>query len=202
MKENKKTKTRTRLTPEARKNQLLDVSKQMIIGDGLQAFSLEALARAAEVSSPLVYKYFDSRVDTLQSLLVREYDIYVQRLTEEVAVAENFEAIVRLNIVSNFDHYAPGNIIPILESQPEIAIAIRKESEKHGQQIARYLVRKTANTYNLTPRRAELVVSMSSGASIAAAQYAALGRMNRAQAIDLAFSYIMAGMSQAASDPA
>ena len=64
-----KTRPRTRLAPEARRNQLLDVTREMILQDGLQSFSMEALARAAGVSSPLVYNYFSSRVDTLQSLL-------------------------------------------------------------------------------------------------------------------------------------
>ncbi len=192
-------KKRTRLPPEARKNQLLDVSKEMILNDGLQNFSLEALARAADVSSPLVYNYFKSRLDTLQTLLVREYTAYASRVKAEVASAVTFEEVVRFNILSNFDHYAPGNIIPILESQPEIASAIRKQATQNGRNVARYLVKKTADNYNLSPRQAELLVSMSSGASIAAAEYASTGRMQRDKAVDAALSYIIAGLTQAAS---
>lgn len=190
-------KTRTRLSPEARKNQLLDVAKEMILADGLQGFSLEALARQASVSSPLVYKYFDSRIDTLQRLLVREYEAYALRSSQALEEAETFEAMVRLNIVGNFEHYAPGNIIPILQSQPEIAVAIRDQVRQNGRSLAVYLVRTTADTYNLTTRQAELLVKMSSGASIAAAEYAALGRMNRDKAIDAALDYILAGLAQA-----
>ena len=51
-------KSRTRLSPSARTDQLLDVAKQMILSDGLQAFTMESLARTAAVSSPLVYNYF------------------------------------------------------------------------------------------------------------------------------------------------
>ena len=192
-------KTRTRLSPEARKNQLLDVSKAMILEDGLHGFSMEALARSAEVSSPLVYNYFDSRLDTLQSLLAREYKAYAQRMNEQVEHANTFEDVVRLNIEGNFDHFAPGNIIPILQSQPEIASAISKEASQNGREVARYLVKTAATTYNLTTRQAELVVSMSSGASIAAAEYAATGRMNREKAIEGALAYILAGLDQAAA---
>lgn len=193
----KNQKSRTRLSPEARKNQLLDVSKAMIVEGGLQDFSMEALARTAGVSSPLVYNYFESRLDTLQCLLAREYAMYAKRLAQEVAEAETFEAVVRLNIESNFDHYAPGNIIPVLASQPEIAVAIRDEADKNGRNVARYLVRATADTYSLAPRQAELLVQMSSGASIAAAEYASKGRMARARAIDSALAYILAGLEQA-----
>ncbi|MDG1207361.1 MAG: TetR/AcrR family transcriptional regulator [Pseudomonadales bacterium] len=52
---------RTGLSPSARIDQLLDVAKQMIHNDGLQAFTIESLARTAAVSSPLVYNYFSSR---------------------------------------------------------------------------------------------------------------------------------------------
>ena len=69
------TKPRTRLSPSARTDQLLDVAKQMILKDGLQAFTMESLARTAAVSSPLVYNYFSSRQALLQALLEREFKI-------------------------------------------------------------------------------------------------------------------------------
>ena len=193
-------KTRTRLSPEARKNQLLDVSKEMILAEGLHGFSMEALARTAGVSSPLVYNYFESRLDTLQTLLRREYNDYSARLREAVRNAANFEEVVRLNIESNFDHYSPGNIIPILQSQPEIVSAIKTDVERNGRNIAKYLVQETAETYSLTPRQAELLVSMSSGASIAAAEYTSTGRMKREKAIEAALRYILSGLEQASAD--
>ena len=191
------TKTRTRLSPEARKNQLLDVSKEIILELGLQGFSMEALARSAGVSSPLVYTYFDSRLDALRCLLAREYKDYIARLNDAMAEAADFQAVVRVNIENNFDHYAPGNIMPILESQPEIASVIQSEADKNGRALARYLVSATADTYKLTSRKAELLVKMSSGASVAAAEYASLGRMARKTAVDTALSYILAGLKHA-----
>ena len=194
-----KPKTRTRLSPEARKNQLLDVSKQMILAEGLHGFSMEALAGAADVSSPLVYNYFESRLDTLQTLLRREYNEFGTRLTEAMRSAESFEEVVRINIETNFDHYSPGNIIPILQSQPELVGAIKGDVERYNRGLAKYLVKETAETYNLKPRQAELLVSMSSGASIAAAEYASTGRVKRDEAINAAMLYILAGLEQARS---
>ncbi len=197
---NQEPKARTRLSPEARKNQLLDVSKEIILAEGLQGFSIEALARTAGVSSPLVYNYFKSRLDTLQTLLRREYTGYSARLMEAMRNAVSFEEVVRLNVESNFDHYSPGNIIPILQSQPEIVSAITKEVSRYNNNLAKQLVKVTAETYNLQPRQAELLVSMSSGASIAAAEYASTGRMKRDKAIDAAVRYILSGLDQASTD--
>lgn len=171
----------------------------MIAEDGLQSFTMEALARTAGVSSPLVYNYFDSRQTLLQSLLIQEYEAFTSKLIADAAQAEDFSEVARIFITSNFDERAKGNVRSILESQPEIASAIRESSDKHGRQVARFLVKNTAENFKLTKTQAELVVQMSSGASIAAADYAALGRMNRKQAIETALAYVLAGIDRIAS---
>ena len=189
---------RTRLSPEARKNQLLATAKQMIVDNGLQSFTMEALARSAGVSSPLVYNYFASRQAVLRALLEQEYQVYTRKLTGEVQAAQNFEEVVRTFIISNFDHYAPGNILPILLSQPEIADAVQASQNKYGRQTASFLVQNTAKTYKLTKPQAELLVRMSSGASIAAAEYSAHSNVDREKTIDTVLSYILAGLGRIA----
>ena len=185
---------RTRLSPEARKDQLLDTASQMIIESGLQSFTMEGLARTALVSSPLIYNYFKSRNILLQNLLEKESQAYTSKLNEEVSAAETFEEVVRIFIASNFDHHAPGNILPILQSQPEIAISHEARREKQSKQVARYLDQSAAKNYKLTRSQAALVVRMSSGASIAAAEYAALSKADRTKTIDTALSYVLAGL--------
>ncbi|MEM8766809.1 MAG: TetR/AcrR family transcriptional regulator [Pseudomonadota bacterium] len=191
---------RTRLSPEARRTQLLDTAKTMVIAEGLQAFTMEGLAREAGVSAPLVYNYFSGRPELLKALLAREYERFVQATVEAVRSAKNFEDIVRLYVTSNFDHHAPGNILPLLLSQPELASAIRTEQQRRGRQNAKFLVSAAADTYQLNQRQAQLVVSMSSGASIAAAELAANAKLKREETIDLAVSYIMAGIERIASE--
>ena len=189
---------RTRLSPEARKDQLLDTAKQMIIEAGLQSFTMEGLARTAAVSSPLIYNYFKSRKVLLQNLLKKESQAYTSKLNAEVSAAESFEEVLRIFITRNFDHHAPGNILPILQSQPEIAISHEARREKQSKQVARYLVQNLAKNYHLTRAQAALVMHMSSGASIAAAGYAALSKADRTKTIDTALSYVLAGLKHIA----
>ena len=172
-------KTRTRLSPDARKDQLLDTAKRMIVAEGLQSFTMESLARTAGVSSPLVYNYFASRQELLRTLLQREFEAYAGKFREHVSAAQSFEEIVRLFVASNFDHHAPGNILPILQSQPEIAVAIKDRQQEYGKRASVSLVENVAEIYDLTAAQAELVVSMSSGASVAAAAYAARNNADR-----------------------
>jgi len=192
---------RTRLSPAARTQQLLDTAKSMILDQGLQNFTMEALARTANVSSPLVYNYFSSRTELLRALLQTEYSRYARKLTEQLDHTVTFEDVVRVFIESNFDHHAHGNILPILDSQPEIAGAIEQNRAEHSRQIGVFLVKRTARDFSLTKSQAELVVRMSSSASIAAAEYSALGKMGRKKAVDTALAYIMAGIAQIAGRP-
>ena len=134
-------KTRTRLSPANRIDQLLDVAKQMIVSDGLQSFTIESLARHAAVSSPLVYNYFPSRQALLQALLEREYRVSGSALLAEVVNANSFEEVIRIFIANNFDHHAPGNIVPVLMSQPELAAHIKQLRKQQGKQTANYLRR-------------------------------------------------------------
>ena len=63
---------RIRLSPEARQEHLLDCSAEMIATDGIAGFTMEGLAKRANVSAPLVYNYFPNRIELLQTLLKRE----------------------------------------------------------------------------------------------------------------------------------
>ena len=185
---------RTRLAPEKRKKQLLDTASAMIVSEGLQSFTMEALAREAGVTPPLVYNYFSNRPELLQALLVQEYRTFNAQIWSEIQQAQSFEEIVFIFIKSNFDHFSAGSILPILQSQPEILIAIRDEQRSDIRQTAEYLVNITTKSYQLTVTEAELVTTMSSGASMAAAQHAARLDLDQKETIDLAVSYVLAGM--------
>jgi len=187
-------KTRTRLSPANRIDQLLDVAKQMIVSDGLQSFTIESLARLAAVSSPLVYNYFSSRQALLQALLEREYRVSGSALLAEVVNASSFEEVIRAFIANNFDHHAPGNIVPVLMSQPELAAKIKQLRKQTGKQTANFLVENTAKNYKLNVEQAQLAITMSSGASVAAAEWVAMNQLDRERAIDMVLAYIKSGM--------
>lgn len=193
-------KQRTRLSPAARTDQLLNVAKKMIMSDGLQSFRMESLARMAEVSSPLVYNYFSSRQALLRTLLEREYRESSNALFYEVINATSFEDVIRAFIASNFEHHAPGNILPVLLSQPDIADSISDMRSEQRKRTATYLVKNSAKTYKLSIEQAQLAITMSSGASVAAAEWVVMSSLEKSQAIDMALSYIKAGMSGLATE--
>ena len=185
---------RTRMTPAARRAQLLDTAKSMIQGQGLQPFTMEALAREASVSSPLVYNYFPSRLGLLRELLEREHSTMSSEISASLRDAESFESIVRVFVEANFDHHAPGSVLPILLSQPEVAEVVRVRQKKDDRKAGRLLVRSIAKRYALERSQAELLISMSSGASIAAAGYGARAGASRKSTVDAAMQFIFDGI--------
>lgn len=66
-----------RLSPDQRREQLLDCATSLIVDRGLSACSLEEVAVQAGVSKALVYKYFPTRDSLLRALVAREYAIFL-----------------------------------------------------------------------------------------------------------------------------
>jgi AcrR family transcriptional regulator len=81
-----------RMTGEQRREQLLDATKAIVLEHGFHAVSIEAVARAAGITRPIVYGHFEDLGGLLEALVEREsrralaqlpdtYDDLLQALT-------------------------------------------------------------------------------------------------------------------------
>ena len=94
-------KRRTRLSPEARRHQLLDIAAGVIADEGTQAMTMERVAESAGVSKALVYRYFGNRSALLLELYERESD--TQPLANRIRGARTFEDRLRAITAPYFD---------------------------------------------------------------------------------------------------
>ena len=62
-----------RMTPEARRQQILDAAVALILANRHSSCTLEQVAEAAHISKPLIYKYFPKREDLMKAILEREF---------------------------------------------------------------------------------------------------------------------------------
>src|SRR3954453_4016446 len=62
----------TRMSAEQRREQILDATKTMAAGRGFHAVSIEAVARAAGITRPIVYSHFGDLQGLLEALVERE----------------------------------------------------------------------------------------------------------------------------------
>ncbi len=73
-----------RLPPEERREQLLDATLDIIVEEGHAGASMEAVARRAGVTKPVVYGVFADRGELLRALLEREEQRALAQLAEAI----------------------------------------------------------------------------------------------------------------------
>jgi AcrR family transcriptional regulator len=73
-----------RMPPERRREQLLDAALRVIVEQGYQGVSIEAIARTAGVTRPVIYDHFPNLGTLLQALIEREEDHVLQQLSAVV----------------------------------------------------------------------------------------------------------------------
>jgi AcrR family transcriptional regulator len=88
--------SRTRLSAPERREQLLDATKDIAAADGFHAVSIEAIARNAGITRPIVYHHFPEGLDqVLLALLERETSRALEQLAGLVSgdgLMASFEA--------------------------------------------------------------------------------------------------------------
>ncbi|MDB4426936.1 TetR/AcrR family transcriptional regulator [Porticoccaceae bacterium] len=187
-------KKRTRLSPEGRRNQLLDSARDLLLKEGFSGFTMDALASEAGVSIPLIYKYFDTRLVLLQDLWAREYESYALSVREELSKAENFDDVVRLFVNLNFKQLSLGGITHILGAQPELHEVTKERQSENVRKTGRFLVNTVEEMYHLKPSQASHVIALASGASIEAARHYARYGGSRKKMVEDTVSFILNGV--------
>src|SRR5437763_15861925 len=74
-----------RMPPEQRREQLVDAALEVILAQGYAGVSVEAVARAAGVTRPVVYDHFPNLGQLLRALVEREEHCSVAGLDAVVA---------------------------------------------------------------------------------------------------------------------
>ncbi|HYF24130.1 MAG TPA: TetR/AcrR family transcriptional regulator [Baekduia sp.] len=95
---------RARMSREERREQLLDVTLELIVEHGYGAVSMEAVARGAGVTKPVVYDLFGTLGNVLESLFEREEERALEALADAVpfAAPEEDPDTVLINAASAF----------------------------------------------------------------------------------------------------
>ena len=185
---------RLRLAPRERRNQLLDSAREIILSRGFSSLTMEAVATEADVSNPLIYKYFDTRLALLQELLGRELIRFYGDIKLKLEQAATYEDVVRIAVTSNFDEGANGNIISILRSQPDIEASLHPTSTKDTLGVGELLVERVMEFYPVSRSQATKMTVFASGVSQAAAQHWRHHGGNRKKMIEDALQFIHSGI--------
>lgn len=123
--------SRTRLDPAVRREQLLDVAVELIRKGGLHAASMKAIASAAGMSETQVYNYFGSRKNLLVEIARREFGRIQQARQEEVKRAQDhYEQITVLTRTYLRQIDQRGGLLQMLISSPEVRATLSQDRRR------------------------------------------------------------------------
>ena len=194
--------TRTRLTPAARRNQILDVAARLIVEEGLQAATMEQLARSAGISKALVYNYFATRDVLLGALLQREQAELGARGMGAALQAESFPELIAQTTRLYLEHVRDrGPLIAALLGDPATAALMEAESRVSRDQTVRYFVRAARRAYGLPLPRAIAAVDLLMAVTDRAGRLVAQGDLDLPTAVDMCLKIALGGLEKLARQP-
>ncbi|MGK2936344.1 MAG: TetR/AcrR family transcriptional regulator [Solirubrobacteraceae bacterium] len=99
------TPTRQRMTAAERREQLLDVTRDLVVEQGFGAVSMEAVARRAGITRPVVYGHFPELGALLDAMLERESSRALGQLAEVLPTAEGGDGNLRERLSRAMEAY-------------------------------------------------------------------------------------------------
>lgn len=135
---------RTRLEPEARRDQLIQIAEQLVIQNGVHAATMKRIASIAGISETQAYNYFGSREQLFVELARREFArIRTARHEDALRSRDHYERITRMTRTYLRHIGQRGALLQTLLSHPEVRALLRAERRKeqhdsfhtHAQQL-------------------------------------------------------------------
>lgn len=189
------TKTRTRLSPEVRKNLILDHAANVVAVEGVSALSMERLGKEAGISKSLVYAYYPSMKELLQILLKREYRRLRDLQNKAAESAETFEQLVR-RITTTYLTYMDerGLILERLAAEPSLAMET-DPTEYSRESAVRYLAKVISDNFGIDMNVALPAVDISFGMPAAAGHYLIRHDVSRQTIEDITVAMIIGSIN-------
>jgi AcrR family transcriptional regulator len=149
------------MAPADRHVQILDAAVKLIVGAGHARCTLEQVAAAAGVSTPLVYKYFPRREDLLTALLDREFKLLARRGLNSIPSDAPVEQVVRATVANALHYYFErGPIVRLLSDDPAVAELARRGNTASTRATSEFFIAKFVESYGVPGDVALIAVTM------------------------------------------
>ncbi len=160
-----------RMSPQARREQILDSAVTYLVEQGLSTFTLENVAQQAGVSKPLVYKYFTRREDLLKAVLEREYSYLGRHKLDVLPDEVPMEPLIRASNRNAFNYlYERGPIIRLLAGDRSVAQLVHQRERDERSAITGHFIKRLMKTYGLPEDVAFVCTVMTVNAPILSAR--------------------------------
>jgi AcrR family transcriptional regulator len=156
-----------RMSPEKRREQIMDSAVALIVRSGLSSCTLEVVAAEARISKPLIYKYFPRLADLFKALVEREYRFLRGRGLNILPEDASYEEIIHRSNLRSMEYlYERGPIMRLLASDRSIAgLAKRQDRDERGV-MTEYFTKQCMDVYGFPRDVAEVCSIMTVNAPI------------------------------------
>lgn len=185
---------RTRLTREARAEQLIDAAARVIESEGLGAVTLKRIAREVGVSETQAHNHFNGRADLLITLARREL---AAMSAEQIADARQGKpglTRVRLSIAGYLRQIGQrGALVQTLLNSPEVRAGLRTERAARRAQGRRLSAERMNSSYGVAGDVGYGTTAALTAVVLRAGRLVAAGKMSLDAAERLSLTVINAG---------
>ncbi len=182
------------MAPEARREQIIDASVELIRSTGHSNFTLEQAAAAAGISKPLIYKYFPRREDLVTALLKRELSELNGRGLGSVPRDAPHDRVVRATVERSLRYYHDrGPILRLLGADPAVASMARRANRTSWTDTSRYFVDKAIEEFGVPEEVAVIAVTMVINAPIYSMGYLRRRKVDIDETIEVWTEFILGG---------
>ncbi len=171
---------RRRLTPEARRTQLLDAARDVAVREGIGAVSMKRLARDVGVSEALAFRYFGTRAAVLAEVARRELAAMGAYQRAEIERGESARSRVAFSTIAYLRQIEErGSILHVLLSAPEVRLLLRPERRSRGARNGANVSGRFRDRYGVPDDIAYGATQALSSAARRAGRLLAMGKISR-----------------------
>jgi len=184
-------KKRTRLSPDVRKDLILDKVAELVASEGVSSLSMDRIGKEAEISKSLVYAYFPTLKEILKTLLKREL-LRLRELQDAAAQsAETFEQLVR-RITTTYLTYMDerGLILDRLMAEPSLS-EFADPTDFSRERAVKHLAKVVNDNFGIDMEIALPAVDISFGMPAAAGHYLIRNDVSRQTVEDITVAMII-----------
>ena len=185
---------RTRLDPNSRREQLVQVAEQLIASGGLHAATMKRIAANAGISETQAYNYFGTREQLFVELARREFARI--RAARELDVARSDDHYVRITSTTRtyLRHIGQrGALLQTLLSHPDVRATLRAEHRKDYNNDVRSHAQGLVDLYGISRALALGTTVVLTTLCLRAGKVIADGRISLAAAEKLCLTMVLQG---------
>lgn len=151
----------SRLRRAERYEALVQAAANLVAERDVDAVSMESVAARAQVSRPLVYKYFANRHELLAAVYRREAMTMDTEIVDAVLAADGFEEILRTMIKGILAGAASrGRTFTTLRRAGVRDANLRREQQERDRRTIRFLARRAMEEFGLPKHEAQAAVAI------------------------------------------